>query len=154
MRKNHSRVGSLALLLFLCSLGGHLMAEEPESPIPSDPHEKAAYLIRAGKYEKAIPIYQQLTARDPRNPDPQRELMWALWKAGRSKETLQAASALLLLKPKDTETLNLLAKALAALEDKRKALAIYEESLAINPDQLSVRLAAIRLRIDMKNLAV
>src|SRR5207244_12796968 len=136
MSRRPVRRATLLLLLRSACGGGFVSGDEPESPIPTEPHMLAAYLIRAGKYEKAIPIYQQLAASEPRNPDRLRELMWAYWQAGRLKETVNTAWTLLDLNPQDVETLNLLAKAHVALGDKAKALATYETSLAINAEQL------------------
>ena len=120
--------------------------------MPIDAREKAAYLMRAGKVDEALSIYQVLAAQNPRNIERLKELMWALWQAGHYAETTAAATKLSLLLPKETEPLNLLARARTMLGERQAALFIYEKSLALNPDQLSVRLAIVRLHIDLKDL--
>jgi len=77
--------------------------------------------------------------------------MWALWQANRTKETVDVATRLTHLVPQDIEVLNLLGRAQTTLGQRQPAMFTYEKSLSINPDQLSVRLAVVRLHIDLKD---
>jgi tetratricopeptide (TPR) repeat protein len=120
--------------------------------MPVDPREKAAYLIRGGKTDEALSIYRVLAAQNPRSTERLKELMWALWQAERYSETVAVATKLNKLLPTDIEVLNLLARARTMLGQKQAAIWDYEKSLAVNPEQLSVRLAIVRLRIELKDL--
>jgi len=128
-----------------------VLAAETEK-MPEDPRDQAAYLMRAGKTDEALSIYRLLAAQDPNNLDRKKELVWALWHAERYGDTAELALKLTQLLPQDIEMLNLLARARTMLGQKQAAISIYEKSLALNPDQLSVRLAIARIHIDLKDL--
>lgn len=145
---NRRRWSALGLLL-ACAFP--LLAEETEK-LPDDPRERAAYLIRAGKTDEALSIYQVLAAQNPRSIERLKELVWALWHADRYAETITAATRLSQLQPNETEPLNLIARARTMLGQKQAAIWMYEKSLALNHDQLPVQLAIARLHIDLNDL--
>lgn len=55
--------------------------------------------IHDGKFEKAIPLLQQVVAQDPKNADAENELGFSLRKTGRLSESLDAYKKALELNP-------------------------------------------------------
>ncbi len=146
------RTGQRYLFILICLLtcSAAVQAVETE-PVPADPHEKAAYDIRNGKMDEAIDIYRTLVRADPKNIERRKELMWALWHANKTDETAAEAITLMRMTPKDVEVINLLARAQSMMGQKQAALWTYQKSLGVNPEQVSVKLAIVRLHIDLKD---
>ncbi|MCE9615550.1 MAG: tetratricopeptide repeat protein [Lentisphaerae bacterium] len=133
---------SHALAAALCAAMLAAPAARAQGPAsPRTQREEAAAAYRAGDTERAIALYEELAAADPRNPDLHRDLMRLLNAADRYADCARVARQLIALGADDRDTYSILARALHRGGQWREALEAYA---AINqrwPGQPDVHLA-------------
>jgi Flp pilus assembly protein TadD len=112
--------------------------------------QQVVTLCRSGHCEEAIPLYRQIAALQPDDPEALKDLMWSLWDSGRVRETIQVAEKATRRNPEDTEVLNVLGRAYLAANESDKALAIYKKLLALSPQSMPVWLGVSRMYADVK----
>ncbi|MBI3321381.1 MAG: tetratricopeptide repeat protein, partial [Candidatus Omnitrophica bacterium] len=100
--------------------------------------EEAISNYRAGHYQRAARRYEELVKRQPENVEFLRDLMWVLWKAGRTAEAAKAATRITALQGADLEAWNLFGNAMVKLGRPKEAVAAFEASLRLNPEQLPI----------------
>ncbi|MBI3292451.1 MAG: tetratricopeptide repeat protein [Elusimicrobia bacterium] len=100
--------------------------------------EEAISNYRAGQYGRAARRYEELVKLQPENVEFLRDLMWVLWKAGRVAEAAKVATRITARQGTDLEAWNLFGSAMVKLGKLPEALAAFETSLRLNPEQFSV----------------
>lgn len=108
---------------------------------------------RAGRYERAARRYQELVTLQPENVGFLKDLMWVLWRAERLDEAANAARQVTVRQPGDLEAWNLLGNVLTTLGKPQEALAAFEHSLRVDPEQLRVWGSVARLYLDVEDYA-
>ena len=105
---------------------------------------QAALLSRQGRYDEAAALFARAAALRPQDMVLHKDLMWALWYAGRYEKTMDAAREVMRLAPNDLEALNLIGQAQIALGNAEEALATFRRSFRLNPKQVPVKKAIAR----------
>ena len=123
---------------FAAGGGGSMPRTEVPRPEPSGPnktkqvaretdYQKAEYLIKAEKYDEAIPLLKNVVADNPRDADAWNYLGFASRKLGNSKEAIGYYEKALKIDPNHKGAHNYLGEAYLQLNDVPKA----EEQLTI-----------------------
>ena len=108
---------------------------------PTIQTETKTDVYRSGDYDTAIYQYVSALALNPANVDLRRDLMWVLWRAQRFESCADAARSVLEYREDDLEALNLVGRCLQMLGRPKEALAAYDRSLSVQPDQPTARWA-------------
>ena len=114
-------------------------ARGADSPQAAALRGRATLLSQQKRYNEAAGLFARAAALQPQDLNLQRDLMWSLWYAGRYQETLDATSRVMRQAPNDLEALNVMGQAQVALGEADAALATYQRSLRIDPEQISVK---------------
>jgi len=116
--------------------------------------EHAAELDRRGMFERAMVRYQEALKAEPEYAKAWEGLTRASWRAGDAAEAARAAAESLKRNTDSTESIGLLARAVAA-ENRKTAAKRFEEALASQPAKTDeaiysrrVELAGLELTLD------
>jgi tetratricopeptide (TPR) repeat protein len=123
----------LPALLFLCLVFLRQDAAWAQNDSLARKSEDARQLMVSGKYQAAIPIYQELVKAMPQEPGLLLNLALAQHMAGHDAESIPNFEAVLKLRPGAVPALLSLASARLALGQTRQAIAPLEKALAADP---------------------
>lgn len=130
--------GLTAAAAYAAGGGGSVPRTESPRPAPSgsnkskevareSDYDKAEYLIKAEKYEEAIPLLKNVVADNPRDADAWNYLGFASRKLGKNEEAVGYYQKALAIDPKHKGAHNYLGEAYLQMNDVAKA----EEQLTI-----------------------
>jgi tetratricopeptide (TPR) repeat protein len=102
-------------------------------------------LVRVGRVEEAISLYDAATRSDPASAAALLGLARALLAAGRAAEAFPHADAALALDFSDVEAWRVVAEALDALDEPRLAAQAFERALSLAPEAATLHLRLARL---------
>lgn len=117
------------------------------APGEPDPIRRAAELASQGRYEDAIPVYQQAIRANPRLAPLRLNLGLAFYKTGRREEALREFDECLRLEPKNRQARHLRALALLELDRYEEAAHTFETLLPSGDGSIHFGLATAYLRL-------
>src|SRR5690242_11868808 len=122
--------GRAAMLCALLILGS--LVSRGQTPDPASKAEQAKQLMSAGRFEEAIPIYNQLSKADPSNPGWRLNLGLAQHMAGHDREAVITMESVLKTQPGALPALVSLGAARLALNEPEKAITPLRRALKAN----------------------
>src|SRR4051794_6900310 len=101
--------------------------------------ERAKQFMQSGKFEQAIPIYEQAVKSMPGNPGLVLNLALAEHMAGRERQAIPHLETVLKARPDFMPALTALAQARLALGEPKLAIPVLEKVLAAEPKNVELR---------------
>jgi predicted Zn-dependent protease len=131
------RLAQRAAFLFALALGTiTAFAQDDRLALQS---QQAKQLMGEGRFQEAIPIYQQLVRAVPGNPGLTLNLGLAQFMAGHASESIPQFEAVLKADPASVPALSSLGMAHLQLNQPRQAIAPLEKLLSLQPDNRDAR---------------
>jgi tetratricopeptide (TPR) repeat protein len=127
----HPILGRAAILPALFLLAAHLLQAQSDT-LPAK-LAQANQLMAAGRFEDAIPLYQQMVKADPANPGLLLNLGLAQHMAGHEREAIPTLEAVLKAQPNSVPALISLGSARLALNQPTEAIAPLRRALNEKP---------------------
>ena len=127
----------LLMLGFLLGLFSQIV-QAHDKYSASEHLEMGEELYQAKDYDKALDEFRKAVEDNPGMLKGWENIGWAQWTLNNVDETIRVWENLCLVKPTDVKLLNSLAKAYTVKGDFVKAAELYDESLAIDPEQKNI----------------
>lgn len=120
---------ALSTAAFAASSGGSIPRPSAPRPTPTSPAQqqseddfgKAEYLIKAERYDEAIPLLQKVVAKNPSDADAWNYLGFASRKLGKTKEALDYYTKALAIDPNHKGAHEYLGELYLLMKDPAKA---------------------------------
>ncbi|MGA8938284.1 MAG: tetratricopeptide repeat protein [Acidobacteriaceae bacterium] len=125
--------------------------------ISAHPESLAAFgdcLVQTGQPEKAVPVFQQLSALLPKRAFPKYDLAVVLMQTKQHEEALMVLAPLLNQDPPDPDVLSVASDAYEAEDNTPKAVALLRQAIVLDPTNAGYYTAFARLCLDHESFQV